>query len=114
MASGTSLVGNSKVMAHALPRLVPPIDRRYTLKFLFGNDQIVNDIDGEWDTLKAILSEFFYPVARAEPLESKLRAWTTETEVYRWDTSPLKILDNLVIGLSKVSKVLALMPQQDG
>lgn len=102
MASGTSLVGNSKVMAHALPRLVPPMDRRYTLKFLFGNGRVVNGIDGEWETLKTILREFFYPVARAEPLEPKLQAWMKEIAVYRWDTSPLKIVDNLVIGLSKI------------
>jgi hypothetical protein len=30
MASGTSLVGNSKVMHHILPNIVPPIDREYT------------------------------------------------------------------------------------
>jgi hypothetical protein len=27
MASGTSLVGNSKVMHHMLPNVIPPIDR---------------------------------------------------------------------------------------
>ena len=34
MASGTSLVGNSKVMHHMLPNIVPPIDREYTLRYL--------------------------------------------------------------------------------
>ena len=36
MASGKLLVGNSKVMAHALPHIVPPIDGSYTLKYLCG------------------------------------------------------------------------------
>jgi len=31
MKSGPVLVGNSKVMAHMLPHLAPPIDRAYTL-----------------------------------------------------------------------------------
>jgi len=34
MASGTSIVGNSKVMAHLLPNIIPPIDREYTLRYL--------------------------------------------------------------------------------
>ncbi len=36
MRTGTLLVGNSKVLAHALPNLIPPVDREYTLKFLYG------------------------------------------------------------------------------
>ncbi|MDP3014499.1 MAG: hypothetical protein Q8M92_09670, partial [Candidatus Subteraquimicrobiales bacterium] len=40
MASGTSIVGNSKVMHHMSPNIVPPIDREYTLKYLKGNTNI--------------------------------------------------------------------------
>lgn len=31
--SNSSLVGNSKTIAHILPNLVPPIDRQYTIRF---------------------------------------------------------------------------------
>lgn len=102
MASATSLVGNSKVMAHALPHLVPPVDRRYTLRFLFDNEQITNGIDGEWEMLETILRGFFYPVLRWDLPESKQQAWMNEKVVFKWDTSPLKIVDNLLIGFSKV------------
>jgi hypothetical protein len=37
MKSGARLVGNSKLMHHLLPDLVPPIDREHTLSFFFGN-----------------------------------------------------------------------------
>lgn len=104
MASGTSLVGNSKVMAHALPNLVAPVDREYTLKFLFGHGQIRNGIDEEWQKLQTILSGFFYPVLRAEAFKSRAAEWMGRTNVFKWDTSPLKIVDNLVIGLSKHSR----------
>ena len=54
VASGTSLVGNSKVMHHMLPRIVPPIDREYTLWYLFGNKTIKNDLEGEWELMKIV------------------------------------------------------------
>jgi CRP-like cAMP-binding protein len=47
MASRTSLVGNSKVMHHMLPNIVPPIDREYTLRFLYGNTTIATLGRGE-------------------------------------------------------------------
>jgi hypothetical protein len=101
MATGTSLVGNSKVMAHALSNLVAPVDREYTHRFLFSSTNIANDIDREWEKLRAILRDFFYPVVRAESFMAKAREWQAQRAVFRWDTSPLKIADNLVIGLLK-------------
>ncbi|MGB8522887.1 MAG: hypothetical protein WCD43_07970 [Candidatus Acidiferrales bacterium] len=102
MASGTSLVGNSKVMAHLLPNLVPPVDRAYTLKFLFQHGRITNGIDVECEKLMQILDGFFYPVARSPLFLSKAQEWSTYNDRFKWDTSPLKIVDNLVIGLSKM------------
>ena len=101
MSTGTSLVGNSKVMAHALPNLVAPVDREYTLRFLFGNTNIANDLEREWEKLQVILRHFFYPIVRAESFKLKAREWQEQRAEFRWDTSPLKIADNLVIGLSK-------------
>jgi hypothetical protein len=101
MATGTSIVGNSKVMAHALPNLVPPVDREYTLRFLFESTNIANDIEREWEKFQTIVRDFFYPVARSESFKSKVREWQENRTDFRWDTSPLKIADNLVIGLLK-------------
>jgi len=98
MASGTSLVGNSKVMAHALPNLVAPIDRRYTLMLLFGNGSIVNNIDAEWETLKEIHQGFFYPILDSGEFKNKYSEWCRQAGKFRWDSSPLKVIDNLIIG----------------
>jgi hypothetical protein len=98
MASATSLVGNSKVMAHAIPFLVPPIDREYTLKFLCGRGEIKNGLEGEWTRLREILSGFFYPLHGSETFSHKATEWKNQADVFRWDTSDLKILDNLIIG----------------
>jgi hypothetical protein len=99
METETSLVGNSKVLAHALPRLIPPIDRRYTLGFLFGKPDIKNGLEAEWKRLQTILRDFFYPLVRSDELRSKTREWMCDRSTFRWDTSPLKVIDNLVIGL---------------
>lgn len=101
MATRTSLVANSKVMAHALPSLIVPVDRQYTIRFLFGTTNIVNDVEREWEKLKIILREFFYPLLRTETFKLKLAAWQSSDVQFSWDTSPLKILDNLIIGLLK-------------
>lgn len=104
MASGTSLVGNSKVMAHMLPNIVPPIDREYTLKYLRGNTNIKNDMQYEWALMKKIIAEFFIPVARKKRFISQANKWIANQMDYPWDTSVLKVVDNLIIGRGKKSK----------
>jgi len=101
MASGTTLVGHSKVMHHMLPNVIPPIDREYTLWFLYGNTTIKNDLENEWFLLKEIISEFFIPVASDREFHSKARRWMARSEDYPWDTSVFKVVDNLVIGSKK-------------
>jgi hypothetical protein len=78
MASRTSLVGNSKVMTHLLPDLVPPVDREYTLRFLYRSGQITNDIEGEWKTLRQVLEGFFYPVSRSPVFQARAEVWLAQ------------------------------------
>ena len=101
MASGTRLVGNSKVMHHMLPNIVPPIDREYTLSYLIGSKVIHNDLDWEWELLKVIVQDFFIPVASNRDFEVIARGWIEQNSRYPWDTSLLKIIDNLVIGSTR-------------
>ena len=101
MATGTTIVGNSKVMAHLLPGLVPPIDRQYTLRYLRGNTNITNDLDTEWLMMRDLLENFFYRVAVDPRFTGVAAQWASCIEEYPWDTSPLKIVDNLVIGAAK-------------
>jgi len=100
MASGTTLVGNSKVMAHVLPNIVAPIDRQYTLKFLFGSTYLQNDIRKEWSLMRKILEDFFFSVVCDCGFVAQATKWQSSGR-YSWDTSLLKIADNLVIGAMK-------------
>ena len=102
MASETSIVGNSKVMAHLLPDIVPPIDREYTLKLLKGNTNIKNDIFYEWRLMHEIISDFFIPIAVDQNFSSLAQGWISNQSQYPWDTSVLKVIDNIVIGMRKV------------
>lgn len=106
MASGTSLVGNSKVMHHMMPNIVPPIDREYTLRYLRGNTNISNDLDWEWQIMREIISDFFIPIACDAKCNFKAIQWMATQVEYPWDTSLLKIVDNLVIGSAKYSSNL--------
>ena len=99
MASSTSLVGNSKVMHHMLPNIVPPIDREYTLRYLYGNTMIANDVDKEWRTMREIISGFFIPVAIDPAFAAKADKWIAVQRP--WDTSVMKTIDNLLIGSRK-------------
>jgi hypothetical protein len=101
MASNTSLVGNSKVMHHVLPNMVPPVDREYTLRYLYGNTTIKNNLELEWLTLKEIISDFFIPVASNAGFQVKATKWMSTEARYPWDTSVLKVVDNLLIGSMK-------------
>lgn len=101
MASHTSLVANSKVMHHMLPNIVAPIDREYTLRYLRGETTISNDMDDEWQIMKGFLSVFFLPVLCDGEFYSKASKWIARQDVYPWDTSVLKVVDNLVIGSRK-------------
>jgi hypothetical protein len=102
MESGVSLVGNSKVMAHLLPNLIPPMDGRFTLGFVCGEVGASSlGLDAEWDLLVKLLKEFFHPIALNPEFAAKAKLWFQQNGG-KWDTSPLKIADNLVMELSKI------------
>jgi len=101
METRISLVGNSKVMAHLLPNIVPPIDRTHTLKYLQGNTKINNNLDYEWKLMYEIIENFFIPIACDITFLKKANTWINSQSSFPWDTSVLKVIDNLVIGKKK-------------
>ena len=95
MASNARLVGNSKAMHHMLPNLVPPIDREHTLKYL----EIIYNKKSEWDMMSNILKYFFIPIVRNKKFRKLANEWMQNSNsTFKWDTSYMKIVDNLIIG----------------
>lgn len=104
MHSKPRLVDNSKVMAHMFPNIIPPIDGEYTLMYLKEN-KYINIANGwEWNLMKEIISVFFIPVAKDENFLKQANEWGSKQEIYPWDTSVFKIIDNLIIGVRKLQK----------
>ncbi|MEW6662091.1 MAG: hypothetical protein ACOY9Y_09010 [Bacillota bacterium] len=103
MASGTTIVGNSKVLAHLLPNLVAPVDREYTMNYLFGSKMFQNGLDREWRLMRKIHEEFYYPIADNQDFQKKAKTWTANNDSFPWDTSILKVIDNLVVGAMQES-----------
>lgn len=99
MASKTLLVGNSKVMHHMMPNIIPPIDREYTLRYVCGRTMFVNDTEKEWQTMRSMIEGFFVPVAIDTAFAAKADCWIAARRP--WDTSVMKIVDNLLIGSRK-------------
>ncbi len=95
------LVGHSKVMAHLLPSLVPPVDGGHTFKFLYGDSTPPSGIENGWAKLEEMLKEYFYPNLKSPPFPAKAEEWLSKRDRFRWDTSPLKIVDNLVWELAE-------------
>ena len=102
MASGTRLVGNSKAMHHLIPNVVPPIDREYTLRYLKGNKTIKNDLIYEWELAKEIIAEFFTKIVSDSRFIQAANSWMDRKEDYPWDTSHIKIVDNLITRFKKI------------
>jgi len=101
MESETRIVGHSKVMAHLLPNAIAPVDREYTLNFLFRSKSIRNNLDAEWMLMRKIHERFFYPIANDTHFQKQASKWLENPQRFPWDTSVLKIIDNLVIGQKK-------------
>jgi hypothetical protein len=94
MESKAKLVGVSKALHHLLPDLVPPVDRKYTLKF-FYNRSDYKEKEGK-EMFLEIFGAFYEICKRINLTEKDLRR--------EWDTSIPKLIDNAIIGY--VSKEL--------
>lgn len=88
MVKKAKLVGVSKALHHLLPDLVPPIDRKYTLDFFYGNTNYSEKDQKE--KFLAIFDKF--------RLISKELDLTEKDLSGQWDTSIPKLIDNAIIG----------------
>lgn len=104
METKTKIVGHSKVIAHLLPNVVPPIDREYTFYFLKGSKSIVNDLDKEWILYKTFIQEFFQKISIDKRFKKFAIKSLKNKKEFPWDTSIPKIIDNLVIAATPRKK----------
>lgn len=92
--SDAKLVSGSKTLAHILPDLVPPIDRQYTLKFMYGNK---NHPIGDDEKGKEVFKEVMQYMYNLYNQNHKLTELANESINSEFNTSLPKIFDNIVI-----------------
>lgn len=98
MQTKVILVANSKVLCHALPELFAPIDRQYILAFLLDKKSIDNREEKQFSVFKKLMEEFYYKIIFEKGFRDMASKWLVKRNEFPWDTSLLKIVDNLIIG----------------
>lgn len=97
MKTNIKIVGHSKILTHFFPELLAPIDREYTFYHLGGSTYIPDNVDNQFNKFKTIHEFFYYRVLENQNFCQLADNWRNDQR-YPWDTSRLKIIDNLVIG----------------
>lgn len=95
----SKLVTFSKTLHFLLPNLIVPIDRRYTMNFFYGNINIPTNQDIKRNNEKQIevfneLYEKFCEIAKIYELK--------QFKDNKWNLNIPKIIDNSIIGYSKL------------
>jgi len=88
------LVTFSKTLHFLLPKLVPPIDRKYTLNFFYGNVSINKKLSLQFKKFKEIFNEF-------HKFSKLIKDYKIEKDGY-WNSTIPKIIDNFIIGYQKM------------
>lgn len=98
MKSKSKIVGVSKTLHFLLPKLFPPMDRRYTMNFFYGHLNYFNDENKEFDSFSILLREFY-------KITQKLKLNSKDVDNILWNTTVPKLIDNAIIGyISKITK----------
>jgi len=85
------LVANTKVLHHLLPELIPPVDRKYTLKFFFNNTSVKK---GEKSN-KQFFEVFMQYLYIYDLVVDEVEIMVDENS---FNSSSTKVIDNAIIG----------------
>jgi hypothetical protein len=96
MRNDRVLIGNSKILHHLLPGKLGIIDKQYTLSFV-ERKSVPEDIEKQFEIYKWIHENIYYPILNDDRFKEFYRTLTKGF----WDTSKIKIIDNLIIGYEK-------------
>ncbi len=94
VVAGWPLVANTKLIHHMLPHLVPPIDRKYTLKFFINRTDDSNNLPSY--TFSQLFESFWtVAVANGQVLEQMcVNTWELPNA---WNTTVPKLIDNALV-----------------
>jgi hypothetical protein len=109
--SGATIVVNSKALFHLLPRLIPPIDRQYTVRFFnqprvqwrdskgkFKTIMLPAGIDGQFQLFQAICN-------KVKRLADRVDRSLLDTEMREHGVSAPKAIDNAIVAYVRANSV---------
>jgi hypothetical protein len=105
--SEATIVANSKVLAHILPNIIPPLDRQYTIRFFTQDNKEFFSKSGRYkqiNTPKSIIEQFsgfrnYCSKIKNMFDRSNHKIFTIDKESF--NTSYPKIMDNLIVAFIK-------------
>jgi hypothetical protein len=97
MQSQSGIVGVPKTLHFLLPRLVMPIDGKYTLNFFFGYRPYRKSLSWEYGLFLEIFEAF-------SKLAIRMGLSRSDEEPHGWNTTVPKIIDNAIIGYMRQHK----------
>ncbi len=108
--SDSKIVGNSKVLAHILPELVPPIDRQYTIRFFTSEPENFINERGTYKMIQNFKGTeeekecFSHIMGKAREFISMIKSKPEIKLDNDFNTSYPKIFDNLIMAYVKKKK----------
>jgi len=93
--SKPALVTFSKTMHFLLPKLVVPIDRKYTLMYFYENVNIPDQHEKQFEIFQEIETEY-----SKFAIKKDLSKYIDR----KWNTTETKVMDNMIIGFNRMKK----------
>ena len=87
----SKIVGTSKLLHFLVPDLIMPVDRTYTMKFIYGHNKYSQEIAIEIHTFNDIFMQFYN-------LTKKLSLTDQDIDGLGWNTTIPKLIDNAIMG----------------
>jgi len=91
MKSKSKIVGVSKTLHFLLPKLFPPMDRRYTMNFFYGYFNYHNEEIKEFKSFSILMRELY-------KITQQLKLTLKDVDGVLWNTTVPKLIDNAIIG----------------
>lgn len=94
--SDSKFVAHTKTIHHLLPKLVPPMDRKHTMKLFYDTENVPKSKEKQYERFSTIMKEI-HSLAKKMVRRKKFSKLRELRKDGAFNTSYTKIIDNLII-----------------
>ena len=98
--SDSKFVAHTKTIHHLLPKLVPPMDRKHTMKLFYDTENVPKSKEKQYERFTTIMKEI-HSLAKKMVRRKKFSKLRELRKDRAFNTSYTKIIDNLIISWVK-------------